>query len=363
MLKDIQETPKVLTTLINTYLSVDSLVQNIHIKTETFSKIYIVASGSSKNTGSIAKCFLEKLTQVPVIVDFASEFAHSKPILSKTDLVIFISQSGETADVIAAMKITKKQSVYTVAITNNEESTIHKLADSSIFIHAGTEISIPATKSFTAQLFCLYVLGIHLAEKKQSIDEQILKSLKLLLKSTVFNVEKIIKDSENIITKELANKIASSKNIVILGRNQNLGLAEEGALKIKETCYINTTGYPTGEFMHGHLAFLDEKDSVISIINNTNEQSSNYELTIKNTKKIQKKRGSSLIIIKDKNDKTIESEFVLGSVYFIDVPDLNQEFSPIFIGLILQILSYKTALILGNDTDNPRSLNKTVSSE
>lgn len=326
MIKDILETPSRLEfQLKNTIINLEPL---------KFNKIYIAASGSSRNAANIAKYFIEKVVKTPVIVDYAGEFAHRSVAFGKNDLFIPLSQSGETADVLSALNKAKMSGVRTFAITNNENSSIHKLADSAIQAYAGTEKSIPATKTFTCQLMALYLLGMHLGKLHGTEIEKITDKIPE-------KISKFIEQEDQ--TDAIAEKIKSTKSLILLGRGQNHPLAEEGALKFKETTYINATGYPTGEFLHGHLALLDENFPVISILTRSFDDSENYPLAIKNTEEISQKRNPILIKLSHNEE--------------------NEIIAPFITAVMLQLLTYKTAMLLGRDVDNPRSLQKTVESE
>ena len=187
MLSDIKDEPEIFKKLAQFYLPTGKLVENIRINLEKISKIYIVASGSSRNAGNITRYFIESAAQIPVTVEHASEFATRNPVLSSDNLVIFVSQSGETSDVLSALHVAKTKGAYTFAITNNETSTIHNSADSAIFIYAGKETSIPATKSFASQLVCLYIIGIYLAEKNKTVSAEQIEEYKKFLKKNVSN--------------------------------------------------------------------------------------------------------------------------------------------------------------------------------
>jgi glutamine---fructose-6-phosphate transaminase (isomerizing) len=360
MLEDIKDEPLIIKTLSKTYIPLDKPVQNINIS-GNLSKIYIVASGSSRNAGNITRYFIESVSQIPATVEHASEFALREPVLSSDDLVIFVSQSGETSDVLSALQVAKSKSAKTFAITNNETSTIHTSAVSVIFIHADKKISIPATKSFIAQLICLYIVGIHLAEQNNTISEEKICYYKEQIHSLPQKIEKLIQKTEEI--DEIAEKLYKTKSLIVLGRGQNFGLAEEGALKIKETCYINVNGYPTGEFLHGHLAILDENTPVISIITKYGQHENNYQLSVKNTIQLIKKRNAKVFVIKDKTDSSLANQFGEYKCEFLNVSEFNEEFSPVYSGIVLHLLANKMAELLGNDVNNPRSLSKTVSAE
>jgi glucosamine--fructose-6-phosphate aminotransferase (isomerizing) len=364
MLNDIKDEPEIIKKLAEVYLTAGKPVQNIEMNSEKISKIYIVASGSSRNAGNAARYFIESIAQIPVTVEHASEFAVRNPALSPDDLVIFVSQSGETSDVLSALQVAMTKGAYTFAVTNNETSTIHKTANSSMFIYAGKEISIPATKSFIAQLLCLYIIGIYLAERNNTISNEKIEYYKQKFYQIPEKIEKLIPNTEEI--DKIAEKLHKTKSLIILGRGQNFGLAEEGALKIKETCYINAGGYPTGEFLHGHLAMLDENCPVISIITKCgqpNNDETNYMLAVGNTLQLIKKRNARVVVVKDAADSYINSKLSEFNVEYLNISDFDEEFSPVFTAVILHLLAYKMAELLGNDVNNPRSLSKTVSNE
>jgi len=363
MLQDINDEPQILKTLSEIHLPKNFPVQKIELPNKSFSKIYIVASGSSRNAGNITKHFIEASTGIPVFVEYASEFGERNPALSHDDLVIFVSQSGETSDVLAALKIATHKGAFTLAITNNEESTIHKSADIGIFIHAGKEISIPATKSFIAQLVCLYITGLSLAENLKTLPKERLEFLKNKIREMPEKTEKIIQNTNEI--DKIAEKLYKYKSLIILGRGENFGLAEEAALKIKETCYINACGYPTGEFLHGHLAMIDENTPVVSIITKYAQQPEecNYGFAVKNTLQLVKKRNPNLTILKAASDQKIEDAFSGIECDFFNIPEFSEEFSPVYSAILLHLLANRMAELLGHDVNNPRSLSKTVSND
>ncbi len=359
MLNDIKQTPDALKELLNAYMPEDKCIKNlqISINCKDIKKIYIIASGSSRNAASTARYFIEKVTGIPVIVDFAGEFTYRHiPDTGKNDLAIVLSQSGETADVLSALKKLKEQGMPSFAITNNENSTMQKLAESGMSVHAGTEESIPATKSYTCQLMSLYILGLYIAGEKGSLHPD---TINLLLGKIRCIPDKIssfldIFDGQVNAAVEI---IKNSDRLIVLGRGQNYPSAEECALKIQETSYINAFAYPTGEFMHGHLAVLDENYPVISLLTRTYDNSRSIILSIKNTNEIKKKRNPAIIAIGH------DSSELSNADVFIGIPEQDEVVTPFLTTLLLQLLAYKTAGALGYDTINPRSLNKIVLDE
>lgn len=355
MLHEIMEQPEILKKLSERFFDSNFNIKEIDIPVKAFSRICICASGSSKNVGEIIKYFIEKLTCIPVIVEYASEFAHKPICLNEQDLLIAISQSGNTADTFEALKKAKNKNVLTLAITNNAESKIHKLADYKIFLDVGVEKSIAATKSFIAQLFVLYIFGIYLSEKLGNNDTL---NIKKMIKELSIKAEEVLEQKTNI--KKAAKKIKKAKSIVILGRGINSHITHEGALKIKETSYIDANGYPSGEFLHGHLAFVDKTIPVVSMLNKNISDTDNYKLAIKNTKEIKLKRKPPLIIIKTKED-TLDGNF--KNSVLIEVPQVLDELIPFINTICLQLLAYETAISLRRNVDKPRSLKKCVEKE
>lgn len=364
MLNEIREQPKVLKELIEKYvreddinLNFDELDKNI----DDIKNIYIVASGSSRNVGIIAAYAFEKYSKIPANVEFASEFAHKELNLSKHNLVLAISQSGETADTLAAIKKAKENGAITFALTNNADSKIHKFADYKMLVGAGEEKSIAATKSLTAQLMDIYFLALHFGLLKNIINVNLWKSLTSELKKLPNNLQKVI---ENIDDIENAKEIIKdSKNLVILGRGINYGSACEAALKIKETCYIDANGFPTGEFLHGYVAVLDETIPVISIIHRAKSNDSRFKLAVGNTETIKIKRNPPMVIFTNvSKDEFLKIEALKDSL-IICIPDCHEEFSAFYYIVLFQLIAYKTALSLGREISKPRGLTKAVTQE
>jgi len=356
MLNDIKQTPASLKALLETHISLNKVVKgiNLPLNPNDIGQIYVIASGSSRNAANIAKYFIEKVAKLSVIVDFAGEFAHRSPVVSSNDLLIPLSQSGETADVLAALNKGRELSMQVFSITNNLDSTIHKLSDSGMVVQAGAEESIPATKSFTCQLMSLYVLGIYLAEMRKTLPVEEIEFLKRnLLGIPALIYENIETFSEKI--NAAADKVKDFKNLAVLGRGQNWALAEEFALKVQETSYINAFGWAAGEFMHGHLAVLDENFPVVSLLTKTFDGSENYDLAIKNTKEIKTKRTPILIAI---GHNSVDFADV-----FVNIGEQNGITTLFSTALILQLLAFKIADLLDKDVSKPRSLNKTVLNE
>ncbi|NLF82760.1 MAG: SIS domain-containing protein [Candidatus Gastranaerophilales bacterium] len=357
MLEDIHQTPEALKNLLNSHIDETNRVFGINlpaIPSDT-DNIYIIASGSSRNAALMAKYFIEKIAKIPIIVDYSGEFAHRGFIINKKDLFITISQSGETADVISAIKRAGK--VASFAITNNPDSQINKLSRSGMFVHAGKEAAIPATKSYTCQIMSLYLLGLSLAQSRNSLSGKQISSIVETLK----RVPDVIAANMQLLheqTVECAKKLKDYNNLLIIGRGQNYALAEECSLKIQETSYINAFGYPTGEFMHGHLAVCDENNPVLSIITRAFDNSESYELALNNTREIKQKRNPFMAAIGHNSAHGKDFADV-----FVEVPEMGEITTPFLTMIAIQLLTYQMAALLGRDTLHPRGLTKTVLSE
>ena len=366
MYDEIKEQPAVIDMLVNKYLPIGKPVQKIELNLDkneinNLSKIYIVASGSSKNVGKISKYIIEKIAKIPVEVDYASEFAHRDLSLKPNDLVIAISQSGETADTFVAIKAAKENGVHTLALTNNPESKINNISESQMNVGAGKERSIAATKSVTAQLINLYALALYLGEERGTISAEELDKYKQELHKVSKNLCKVLDNIDKIA--KIASQIKDSQHLILLGRGVNLAVAQEGALKIKETSYIDANGYPSGEFMHGHKAVVDEKIPVISIIVPGEEGDLKYKYAINNTVEVKNNSNTDIVIIKSQKDKNIENNPAFKDSMFIDIPECDETVSPLYTLITLQLMALKIAEGLGRDVDKPRYLKKAVINE
>ncbi|MDD3593788.1 MAG: SIS domain-containing protein [Candidatus Gastranaerophilales bacterium] len=356
MLKETLEQEKVFKDLVSKYFDTDFNITTKDFPLKKWDKIVICASGSSKNAGEIVRYVIEDLAQTTCVVEYASEYAHRKSNLGAKDLFIAISQSGNTADTFEALNRAKETGACTFAITNDENSKIHKTAHYSVIADAGIEKSIAATKSFTAQLFILFVFAIALAEQNTKNNLTDLKrdfcALGDLYKE-VFDQRKKIK--------KIAKTLKKSKSIVVLSRNINSALAKEGGLKIKETCYINAISASSGEFLHGHFAFLDRTVPIIAICNKPTDTQENYDLLLNNIYQIKTKRKTNTIIIKTRNDCFIEER--LKNKFSIEIPPVIEIFTPFLNLIALQLIAYETAKLIHTDIDKPRNLTKCVDNE
>ncbi len=360
MLEEIRQQPQILKKLADKFFATESNgAMGLNLsddKISHISKIIIIASGSSKNVGDIAKVFFEELLGVLVVVEFSSEFIYRRQHFGPNDLVIAISQSGETIDTYKALEIAKKNGVHTVSLTNNPESKIHLCADSKIIISADKEKCVAATKTVTAQLLCMMALGIFLAEKRQT-NLNFIDELKSSLLRLDVDITEIIEDLSIPL---IADEIKKTSGIMLISRGVIVDALREGALKIKETSYIMTETIPSGEALHGHLAVLDEGKTLVSAVLKNCEC---YNLVLSNTEYLKQKCGPKLVVIKNQSDAEIEKAEALKGAYFINIPASNKYACAFYVIVACQLLAYYIASGLNFDTCNPRNLFKTVLSE
>ncbi|MEE8360008.1 MAG: glutamine--fructose-6-phosphate transaminase (isomerizing) [Candidatus Omnitrophota bacterium] len=368
MLKEIFEQPRVIQKIISTRISgKDIHFDELKINDEDLTKtrnIAIVACGTAYHAGLTGKYMLEEYTRIPVWADTSSEFRYRDPIVNKETLMIVISQSGETADTLAALREAKKRGAKVLAICNVLGSSIARESDGVIFTHAGPEIAVASTKAYTAQLATLYLLTIYIAKLKGALNGEKIEDLLVefkrvpaLLKETLSRY----KDERNEIShyakdfKIYYEKSHTKSFFLYLARNINYPNALEGALKLKEISYISAEGYPAGEMKHGPIALIDENPWVVCIVT----KSKTYDKMCSNIQEV-KTRGGIVVAIVTSGDDNIRS---LGLNYVIDIPPVDELFAPILIAVPLQLLAYYVALEFGYDIDQPRNLAKSVTVE
>ena len=313
-------------------------------------KIYIVACGTAMHAGLSGKIAIEKLCRIPVTVDIASEFRYRDPIIDKNTLCIFISQSGETADTIAALKLSKSKGATTLAVSNVIGSSITREADYSIYTHAGPEIAVASTKAYTSQIVLLSLLAIYFAEILETASVFELKDLKKELLELPTKIENALKSSKRI--QEFAKKIYQEKDVFFLGRGVDYNTALEASLKLKEISYIHSEAYAAGELKHGPIALIENGITVISIITDPKL----VEKTISNIQEVITRGAKTLVIT---NQELPANNFDT----IITVPDVNVLLSPILSIIPLQLLSYYISKEKGLDVDKPRNLAKSVTVE
>lgn len=354
MLKEIYEQPTAVRETIGSKISENSKCEFEELNftkdyLENLNKIYFVACGTAMHAGLTGKVIIEKLCKIPTEVDIASEFRYREPLVDKKTLCIFISQSGETADTIAALKLSKKLGAKTLAITNVIGSSITREADYSVYTHAGPEIAVASTKAYTSQVVLTAMLAIYFAETLGiSIEET--KSLKQELLILPKKIEKTLETSSQI--EKFAKRICKEKDIFFLGRGIDETVAKEASLKLKEISYIHSDSYPAGELKHGPIALIENDVTVISILTDPKL----IKKTISNIQEVITRGAKTLIIT---NQEIDEDMFDM----VIHIPETNTFLSPILSIIPLQLLAYFTSKEKGLDVDKPRNLAKSVTVE
>ena len=315
-------------------------------------RIVIIACGTSWHSGLIGEYLIEDIARVPVEVEYASEFRYRNPIIKDTDLYIAISQSGETADTLAALDLVKAHGAKTYGIVNVVGSSIARLTDFGSYTHAGPEIGVASTKAFTSQVTVLTLLAIHLADVRGSISEERKERLVKSLVEIPNHIETILAQNDTI--KYIASDLRNAPNALYLGRGYNFPVALEGALKLKEISYIHAEGYPAAEMKHGPIALIDSFMPVILIATNQ----SAHEKLLNNLHEIKARGGKVLAII------TIdEAEIKKNADFYIEIPEVEEELTPLLSVIPLQLLAYYIAVFRGCNVDQPRNLAKSVTVE
>ncbi len=355
MLKEIFEQPTAIRETIGSRfcLGEKCSFDDIDISKEYLSSInniYIVACGTAMHAGLVGKTLIENLCKIPATVDIASEFRYRDPIVDNHTLCIYISQSGETADTIAALKLAKSKGAKTLAISNVIGSSITREADYTIYTHAGPEIAVASTKAYTSQVALIAILAMYFAEILGSSDEKTILNLKTDMIDLPTKIEKILDNVEPI--KEFAQKIYTEKDMFFLGRNMDYNVALEGSLKLKEISYIHSEAYAAGELKHGPIALIENGVTVIGIITNPNL----VEKSISNLQEVITRGAKTLVIT---NQILTNSHFD----YVINIPETNPLLSPILSIIPMQLLSYYISKFKGLDVDKPRNLAKSVTVE
>ncbi|MEO7660292.1 MAG: glutamine--fructose-6-phosphate transaminase (isomerizing) [Pyrinomonadaceae bacterium] len=365
MLKEIYEQPRAVRDTSQGRISLDTgkvYLDPMDISEDDFravTSIKIAACGTSWHAGLAGKYMLEAIARVPVEVDYASEFRYRDPVLSETDLIIVISQSGETADTIAAMREAKQAGCKILAVCNVQGSMITREADGSILTHAGPEIGVASTKAFTSQMVALYLFALYLGDLRGKVDETRAKKLAQDLAELPLKIEQLLNDADLI--EELSKEFFRVQDFLYLGRGINFPVALEGALKLKEISYIHAEGYPAGEMKHGPNALIDEKLPVVVI--NTREQGNKaselrYEKTHSNIVEVKSRDGIIVSVLTEGDSMSSKV-----SNHVIEIPETSDLLGPILSIVPLQLLSYHIAVRRGCDVDQPRNLAKSVTVE
>jgi len=358
MLKEIHEQPKAIIDTLRGRLKLNkgiiklSGIDNNLNKFTSANKITIIGCGTSWHAGLVGEYIFEKISRIPVEVEYASEFRYRDPIINPNDIVIAISQSGETADTLAAMKLAKAKGAFVFGICNVVGSSITRESHSGTYTHAGPEIGVASTKAFTTQITVLYLMALKLGKAKGIISSTLFNKYLTELNLVPEKIEKSLSINNKI--EEIAEQIKDSSNCLYLGRGFNFPVALEGALKLKEISYIHAEGYPAAEMKHGPIALIDENMPTVVIATSKGH----YDKVVSNIREIQSRKGKIIAIITegDKDVKEIAD-------YYIEIPETIESLTPLITTIPLQLLSYHIAVKLGKNVDQPRNLAKSVTVE
>lgn len=357
MLKEIFEQPEAVKTTITPRIT-DGLpdLRECGITMEklaSFKNIFVVACGTAMHAGVVGRYVIEKLARVPVNVEIASEFRYREPIVSEEDLVIIISQSGETADSLAALRLAKSLGAETLAIVNAKGSSIAREADMLIYTHAGPEIAVASTKAYMVQIAVMYLFAFELALAKGMTDEEECRRLTGLLLKTPDIIQDVLKNKKE--SQYIASGLISADSLLYIGRGLDYALSMEGSLKLKEISYIHSESYAAGELKHGTISLISEGTPVIAVAT----QSNLFDKTISNIKEV-KARGAKVILVC--RDSYIPDKDVAD--YKFGLPDdIEDLLMPMAAVVPLQLIAYYTSVLRGNDVDKPRNLAKSVTVE
>ncbi|WP_131538456.1 glutamine--fructose-6-phosphate transaminase (isomerizing) [Pedobacter nototheniae] len=321
-------------------------------KLKNIDRIIIVACGTSWHAGLVGEYLIEEYARIPVEVEYASEFRYRNPIITEKDVVIAISQSGETADTMAAIEMAKEKGATIFGICNVAGASIPRLTHAGVYTHAGPEIGVASTKAFTAQVTVLTLMAFYMAQQKGTITTS--KMIELLTELDHIPEKIQLALESNDLIKEVAAQIKDSTNCLFLGRGSGFPVALEGALKLKEISYIHAEGYPAAEMKHGPIALIDEEMPVVFIAT----QNSSYEKVISNIQEVKARKGKVIAIVTQG-----DTEVKKMADYCIEIPDANEAFLPLLATIPLQLLSYHIAVMRGCNVDQPRNLAKSVTVE
>lgn len=358
MLKEIFEQPSTIYDCLRGRLDAQggtitmSGVENNIEQLKNAKRIMIVACGTSWHAGLVAEYIIEELCRIPVEVEYASEFRYRNPIVNKGDVIIAVSQSGETADTLVALEKAKENGAFIFGVVNVVGSSIARLSHAGAYTHAGPEIGVASTKAFTGQLAVLIMIALKIAIEKGSITQERYKKLLVELQDVPEKVDVILKNAEEL--KYIANRYKEATDFLFLGRGYNFPIALEGALKLKEISYIHAEGYPAAEMKHGPIALVDENLPVVFIAT----KDSYHEKIVSNMQEIKARKGKIISIITEGD----EVSPALSNDYF-SIPPADELIAPIISVIPLQLLSYYTGIAKGIDVDKPRNLAKSVTVE
>ncbi|MDL1914098.1 MAG: glutamine--fructose-6-phosphate transaminase (isomerizing) [Bergeyella sp.] len=359
MLKEIFEQPKSIHDTLRGRVLVDEGIikmAGIWDHLERFSKadrIIIIACGTSWHAGLTGEYLIEEYARIPVEVEYASEFRYRNPIITERDVVIAISQSGETADTMAAIKLAKEKGAFIYGICNVVDSSIARISDAGSYTHAGPEIGVASTKAFTAQLTILSLIALKLGKHNGNLGNAEFMKLISELETLPKKIEEVLETTHGSI-KEMSKNFLEVSNFLYLGRGYNFPTALEGALKLKEISYIHAEGYPAAEMKHGPIALIDENMPIVIIA----PQKGHYDKIVSNVQEIKARKGKVISVV-----NYADSRVSKMSDYTIEIPDSSECFSPILASVPLQLMAYYIAVYRGANVDQPRNLAKSVTVE
>ena len=358
MLKEIFDQPKAIADTLIGRLSDNNQIQldELHMTDEEIKKIRrisVIACGTAYHAGMVAKYAIEKWAKVPVDVEIASEYRYRDPIVDKDSLVIAISQSGETMDLLMAVRHAKAAGARVLAVCNTNSSTIPRESDAVLYTHAGPEIAVASTKAFVTQIVAVYLIGLKLAQVRGELSEQDVRGLYLEMLELPGKVEQILETIEPL--RALTRKFSTNDTVLFLGRGIEYPIALEGALKLKELAYIHAEGFAGGELKHGPIALIEEGTAVIAILPTADEHALDEKM-LSNIQEV-KARGARVIVI------AAEGAEVIGAEHIIRIPVASPLFQPVLATIPLQVFAYEIAVARGTDVDQPRNLAKSVTVE
>ena len=358
MLKEIFDQPKAIADTLIGRLSDNNQVQLDELRMsddeiKKIRRISVIACGTAYHAGMVAKYAIEKWAKIPVDVEIASEYRYRDPIVDKDSLVIAISQSGETMDLLMAVRHAKSAGARVLAVCNTNSSTIPRESDAVLYTHAGPEIAVASTKAFVTQIVAVYLIGLKLAQVRGQLNEKEIRGLYLEMLELPAKVEQILETIEPL--RSLTRTFASNNTVLFLGRGIEFPIALEGALKLKELAYIHAEGFAGGELKHGPIALIEDGTAVIAILPTADE----HQLDEKMLSNIQevKARGARVIVI------AAEGAHVIGAEHIIRIPVASALFQPVLATIPLQVFAYEIAVARGTDVDQPRNLAKSVTVE
>ena len=332
-------------------LVLGGLRNHMHVLTSA-RRILIVGCGTSWHAGLIGEYFIEELCRLPVEVEYASEFRYRDPIIGPEDVVLAISQSGETADTLAAIEIAKQQQATVIGLVNVVGSSVARNTEAGVYLHAGPEIGVASTKAFTTQITVLLMIALQIAQNRKTISSTTYCNLLRGLSRLPNQLQKLMKKASEV--EHIASLFESKRNFLYLGRGVHFPVALEGALKLKEISYIHAEGYPAAEMKHGPIALIDKEMPVVFLAT----QGPSYEKIISNIEEVKSRKGEVIAIITEKDAHTRKM-----ADHVIEIPETEPLLMPVLSVVPLQLLAYYIAIARGCNVDQPRNLAKSVTVE